>query len=565
MLFQALRTSAQRSLATRFSLSIGALLLPLFALMGLGVMLLQEATFTRLAGSVGESFANIREIDIEAARSEETAKIEKLGKLMAAIAPAAIASYDFTALTKYASTAMETPGVCEVTYKMPDGTPIVSAKSKEHDRLEGSRSFDIVNEGSKMGVVTIGYHSGLLNDKIAELDKVFAAKNMVIKDLSNAALVNIGTFITFGLLMVSVITVGAIIFLFRRFVAVPLHEAVTHMQALAEGRLDIALAPDVRADEIGAIAKALDVFKRNAQEQAELRAHEQEKDEAARERTHRVTELCARFDGDVRAFFGSFEAAMASLESASLELGQLAETTTRQATSISAASQSVNENVSSVALASEELSASVREISRQINESTRLVRKTVEQTELTSSESEKLMTYAQRVNDVLDLISNISHQTRLLSLNATIEAERAGEMGKGFAVVANEVRVLAAQTEESVKQIQQTITDVQGASTRISTALEETKKDVNAVNDSSSIMASAAEKQSGSTINISQTMRSAADETDSVVRSLGKIVESASKTGDASSSVHQASSDLAAKARQLRESVESFLSAVKQA
>lgn len=565
MIFSTLTDKSRKSLAMRFSFAIGCLFLPLFALMGFGIMAMQDATLASLSASVKDSFVNVREIEATTARKGEKDQIDKLGKLLAAIAPAAIASYDFSALIKYAETAVETPGVCEVTYLSANGSPMASAKNKMNAVSCQTVNFEIIHEGSKLGSVAIGMHDGVLNARLAELDEVFKQKNALIEDLSGNALVNMATFIAFGLLAVSILTIGLIVFLFRRFVAAPLHKAVEHMEDLSHGRLDIVITHNGRADEIGAIADALEVFKRNAKEREELQAHEHEKDEATKQRALRVTELCEKFDGDVRAFFGSFEAAMASLESAAQELGELAASTTRQATSISASSQSVNENVGSVAHASEDLSASIREISQQINESTRLVRKTVEQTDLTSSESEKLMTYAQRVNDVLDLISSISHQTRLLSLNATIEAERAGDMGKGFAVVANEVRSLAAQTEESVKQIQQTISDVQNASSRISSALQETKKDVDAVSQSSSIMAAAAEEQSSSTANISHTMRDAASATGTVVRSLGQIVESASKTGEASSSVHEASADLAAKARQLRNNVEAFLKAVRQA
>lgn len=520
----------------------------------------QSSAFGRLDASVSSGFASIRASECASVKNEEAAQIEKLGKLMAAIA-----SFDFIALNQYAQTATETPGVSEVIYKTPEGNLIASAKSKSGVASEETRSFDITSDGSKLGTVTIGFHTALIKDKIHRLDDMFAEQEQKITDLTDAALVNTGLFIAVGLFMVAVIMIGAIVLLFRRSVAAPLDDAVEHMQLLAEGHTEVQINNMDRRDEIGAIARALSVFKRNLEERAAMQAHEKQEEEAARQRAVRVQSLCTEFDADVRAFFNTFEDAIGRLDESSRALSTLAEETTRQSTSMSAASQNVNENIASVARSSEDLSTSVREIAQQINHSATLVNKTVAQTQKTSAESEKLLTYAQKVNEVLDLISGISHQTRLLSLNATIEAERAGDMGKGFAVVANEVRTLASQTEESVKQIQQTISDVQNASTRIGSALEDTRKDVDAVNQSSSIMAAAAEEQASATATISQTMRNAADETGSVVRSLGQIVTSASRTGEAASTVHDASANLASKAKHLRESVETFLVAVRKA
>jgi len=560
-----LLTAYQRSLGTRFGLFIGLVLIPLFIVTTFVILGLQNDAFNKLAGQFQTAFSTVRESNISSAKQEASQNIEKLGGLLAAIAPAAIASYDFTSLTKYAATAVETPGVCEISYKTPDGKTMAHAMTKNHSPTNSTREFTIEHEGTKMGVVVVGYSNEILDNKIAEMDKIFGENKTALETSQQKALIAIAISIAISLTVVFILTQGMIVFLFRKFASGPIHESVEEMNHLAHGNLNIAIRQVHRQDEIGAIAGALQVFKKNAIEREELQKLEKQKDESAKQRAERITVLSENFDANVRQFFHDLEAALASLESSASELATLAQSTTVRATAISNSSQRVNESVNTVAQNSEDLTGSIREISQQINASTQLIHKTVDQTAKTSEQSELLMSYANKVNGVLDLISNISHQTRLLSLNATIEAERAGDMGKGFAVVAGEVRVLASQTEDSVKQIQQTITDVQNASIHISSALGQTRQNVDAVNSAAAVMSTAAEKQSSVTSNISQTMQEAAKATNEVTRSIEQIVDSVAKTSAASDALNEASSSLNQKARELRHNVESFLQNIKSA
>ena len=93
------------------------------------------------------------------------------------------------------------------------------------------------------------------------------------------------------------------------------------------------------------------------------------------------------------------------------------------------------------------------QISEQLVRTTQVVRASVSEAETTNTQIAGLAAAAQKIGDVVKLISDIAGQTNLLALNATIEAARAGDAGRGFAVVASEVKSLAVQTAKATEDI----------------------------------------------------------------------------------------------------------------
>jgi methyl-accepting chemotaxis protein len=126
-------------------------------------------------------------------------------------------------------------------------------------------------------------------------------------------------------------------------------------------------------------------------------------------------------------------------------------------------------NMETIAMATEELSSSISEIEKLIDEASEIAGKAVKQAEVTQSDMRRLAKAADRIGEILTLITDIAEQTNLLALNATIEAARAGETGKGFAVVASEVKNLATQTSRATDEIRSQIDKIQ-ASTKTSFA-----------------------------------------------------------------------------------------------
>ena len=230
-----------------------------------------------------------------------------------------------------------------------------------------------------------------------------------------------------------------------------------------------------------------------------------------------------------------------------------------------AASTHASGDVTSVATASEQLLDSIEEISRQVVQSTSVVKAAVERAVDTNAGMGRLSSAAQKVGDVVSLISRIAAQTNLLALNATIEAARAGEAGRGFAVVAQEVKTLATQTAKATQDITGQITEMQQATDLSVEAIDKIQKKISEVEHISTIIAAAVHEQGAATQEIARNVRSAAAGTQSMSSHIENVVRSVGETSSSASSVAQLAHELDDIARGMTAMVESFTTAIKAA
>jgi methyl-accepting chemotaxis protein len=314
-----------------------------------------------------------------------------------------------------------------------------------------------------------------------------------------------------------------------------------------------------RKDEVGQMARAVDVFKQSGIENERLVAAQQAEETMKAARQRMIDNHITEFDRMIGSVLQTVSLASEELQATAQSMSATAEETQRQATAVAAASEQATTNVQTVAAASEELASSISEIGRQVTESVNIATEAVSEAERTNVQIRGLAEAAQKIGDVVQLINDIAGQTNLLALNATIEAARAGDAGKGFAVVASEVKNLASQTAKATEEISSKIAEMQAATASSVTAIGNIGETIVRINEIATTIASAVEQQGAATAEIASNAQQVSHGTREVSSNIVNVTQSAGETGSASAQVLSSATALARESESLRSQVDGFL------
>ncbi|MGB0682499.1 MAG: methyl-accepting chemotaxis protein [Magnetovibrionaceae bacterium] len=360
-------------------------------------------------------------------------------------------------------------------------------------------------------------------------------------------------------------SVAALVFLLSRMLRAPLTEMTSTMQALADGNNRVKINGTERPDEIGRMATTVRVFRDNAQKVEKLQAEQAEAEARIEaQRREAMNQMADAFEASVGGVVSAVASTSKEMEGSAQSMAEAAETAKGQSNAAADAAQQASNNVQTVAAAAEELSASISEIGRQVETSTQTTQRGVQEAQRADGKVQGLVDAANRIGEVVALITDIADQTNLLALNATIEAARAGEAGKGFAVVASEVKNLANQTARATEEIGTQIDGIQSATGEAVEAIQTIDKVISDIDNITSGIAAAVEQQAAATQEIARNVEQAASGTSEVTGNISGVNQSVEETGQTAEMVLAAAQDLSTQGQKLRQEVERFLAKVRE-
>ena len=338
------------------------------------------------------------------------------------------------------------------------------------------------------------------------------------------------------------------------------------MARLAGGGLDIEIPSLNRADEVGAMAQAVQVFKENA---SRVQAMESEQaglqQKAEQDRKAAMGRVADGFEQAIGEIVEAVSSASSEIELAAGSLTRTAEANHKLTATAASASDRSSGNAQSAAAASDQMASSVTEIGRQVQQSENITQAAVRQAQQTNERIAELSQSAGRIGEVVKLIAAVAEQTNLLALNATIEAARAGEAGRGFAVVASEVKALAAQTAKATEEIGAQITQMQSATQQSVSAIKAIGATIGQISEISTAIAASVEQQTTATQDIARNVQQVAQDSIEVGGCLADVGRGSADTQAAAEQVHGSARSLSQEGNHLKIEVQKFLATVRAA
>lgn len=352
--------------------------------------------------------------------------------------------------------------------------------------------------------------------------------------------------------------VAAIAWGMTTYILAPLGEIRASILSLAEGRHDLAIPLTSREDELGDIARSVEVLRQNAVEQEAMRQKVSEAQEHELENQRHYAAKVQQFQHIISRVVDGLGEQMRHLHGNAEALSEASETATFEAANAANVSASAADNSNAVAAATEQLSGSIREISEQAHRTNAVVEAADNEAKRTNQDVGRLAAAAEEIGSIVAVIRSIADQTNLLALNATIEAARAGESGRGFAVVAAEVKELSAQTAKATDAIAEQIHAIQNSTSAAVNAIQSVSGKVGEIQAFTGAIAAAVEQQTAAAQEIANNVSLAASASERAAKSSSEVSQSASETKQQAQSVSKVSTRLSELAAQLSAALKEF-------
>lgn len=345
----------------------------------------------------------------------------------------------------------------------------------------------------------------------------------------------------------------------------PLRMITEALNKLAQGDTSVTTNETDRRDEIGALARSLDVFRANREQAEKLEQEQKDTHKIQIARAEKIEKLIKSFEIEVEGNLSTVHSALEQLRTTATGMASQSDETTSRAANVAVATEQAAANVDTVAAAAEQLAASIDEITSQVSRSSDIAQSGANEADDASTIFAELGTASDKIGQVVELIQSIAEQTNLLALNATIEAARAGDAGKGFAVVAAEVKNLANQTTRATEDIAGQIGGIQESTQNALGAIQHLSGRMKELNEVSASIAAAVREQDAATGEIARNVAEAATGTKDVAQNVVGLRKAAEEEREASGQVLAASGSLNSKSQNLMEQIKQFLNDIRAA
>ena len=353
---------------------------------------------------------------------------------------------------------------------------------------------------------------------------------------------------------VAVVLSGVLIsWVIGRGLSLPIIGMTRTMTVLAAGDKNVSVPALTNRDEIGDMARAVQVFKENAiamdrmqQEQETLRLAADEM------RVTALEQMADKVEMESRNAVAQVVGVTTDMTSKAESMAAIAFRVGTNSEEVAAAANQSLVNAQTVAAACEQLTAAIHEIGRLVAQASTTTRSSVESSRIAEQTIQSLSQSVGRISEFTNMISDIAAQTNLLALNATIEAARAGAAGKGFAVVATEVKTLATQAAKATEEITRQINEVRAITQVAVNAVSEVGAQIAHIDEISASVAAAIEEEASATGEISRNVTETANAAQEVSSRIEQVATDAQSTQTSAMQVCEAASNVADNVAHLR-------------